>query len=333
MRNTVTGSSNPYSLSVQEKTMDKCWSAKVVNRKHQMVDLSPITTVEQQAVKYLYSLPDEVMRGNVFAIVIFLFLFYIAVYLIQKFTTLMVFVLKKVFLLIIVALAFYEFVRVFAFKIALEGITADTIIFGALGAVIGMIALFIALYVALHSIIRLQREPAAGEEQTLTTGERAPAPAPPAEAEAESLQKEMIATKEPAPESSLSTSVKEELSFANLRSDKRIGAVIAYIVIAEFGVFSSKTIAAPTIEAGLMFFVVFLLASVVFIRLTYHDYWRGLRHLAAALVIGSALSVILGYFWGGIPLDQLLSLSYFTTDALVALITGLALSLFMGSIS
>jgi hypothetical protein len=70
---------------------------------------------------------------------------------------------------------------------------------------------------------------------------------------------------------------------------------------------------------------------VVFIRLTYHDYWRGLRHLAAALCIGGVLSVILGFFWGGIPLDQLLSLSYFTTDALVALITGLALSLFMGS--
>jgi hypothetical protein len=41
---------------------------------------------------------------------------------------------------------------------------------------------------------------------------------------------------------------------------------------------------------------------------------------------------MLGFFWGGIPPEQLLSLNYFTSDALVALVTGLALSLFMGSI-
>jgi hypothetical protein len=51
------------------------------------------------------------------------------------------------------------------------------------------------------------------------------------------------------------------------------------------------------------------------------------------VLIGGILSLILGYFWGGIPLDQLFSLNYFATDALVALITGIALSLFMGSIS
>ena len=298
-----------------------------------MVDLSPIVPVQQQAGEYLYGLPDEVLKGHVFAIVIFLLLLYIAIYLIQKFTTLLVLVLKKVFLLIIVALAFYEFVRVFALKIAVEGITADTIIFGAAGAVIGIVALFIALYVALHSIIRLQGAPEAAEGKPLPTEEQAPAPSPFPETITEPGEIEVAAPEKPAPEPSLSASVKEELSFGALKSDKRIGAVIAYIVIAEFGVFSSKTIAAPTVEAGLMFFVAFLLASVVFIRLTYHDYWRGLRHLVAALVIGSTLSIILGYFWGGIPLDQLLSLSYFTTDALVALITGLALSLFMGSMN
>ena len=84
--------------------------------------------------------------------------------------------------------------------------------------------------------------------------------------------------------------MKEKISLESLKSDKNIGAVIAYIIIAEFGVFSSKTIAAPTIEAGLLFFLGFLLASFVFIRLTYHDYLKGLRHLAAALVIGGALA-------------------------------------------
>ena len=298
-----------------------------------MVDLPPIVPLQQQAAEYLSTLPDEVLKGNVFAILVFLILLYVAIFVIQKFTTLLVFVLKKVFLLVIVALAFYEFVRVFALKIAIEGITADTLIFGAVGAVIGLIALFIALYVALHSIIRMQGEPEAGAEPLLPTEEGAPQPSPPPEVAAEPGREEPGGAEKAAPEPSLSTTVKEELSLSTLKSDKQIGAVIAYIVIAEFGVFSSKTIAAPTVEAGLMFFVAFLLASVVFIRLTYRDYWRGLRHLVAALVIGSVLSIILGYFWGGIPLDQLLSLSYFTTDALVALITGLALSLFMGSMN
>jgi len=298
-----------------------------------MVDLTTIAPVQQQAVEYLSSLQDEILKGNVFAIVIFLILLYVAIFIIQKFTTLLVRVLKKVFLLIIVALAFYEFVRVFALKIAIEGIASDTIIFGAVGLAIGLIALFIALYVALHSIIRLRREPDAGEEPPLPTEERSPAPTPPTEVATEPGEKEVEAPEQTAPVPALLTTVKEELSIESLKSDKRIGAVIAYIVIAEFGVFSSITISAPTVEAGLMFFVVFLLASGVFIKLTYHDYWRGLRHLVAALVIGGVLSLILGYFWGGIPLDQLLSLSYFTTAALVALITGLALSLFMGSMN
>jgi len=297
-----------------------------------MVDLSTLTRIQQQAVEYLYGLPDEVMRGNVFAIVIFLILLYCAIYVIQKFTTLLVFVLKKIFLLIIVVLAFYEFVRVFALKIGIEGITSDTIIFGVAGTVIGILAVIIALYVAFHSIITLKREPQAGAV-SLPVKVEVPAPASPLDVAAESREKEPAPAEKATYKPSLPATAKEKLSMESLKSDKHIGAVIAYVIIAEFGVFSSKTIAAPTIEAGLMFFVVFLLASVVFIRLTYHDYWRGLRHLVAALIIGGVLSVILGYFWGAIPFEQLLSLSYFTTDALVALITGLALSLFMGSMN
>jgi hypothetical protein len=293
-----------------------------------MVDISLITQYQQRAVQYMYGLPDEVLKGNVFAIVIFLILLYIAIYIIQKFTTLLLFVLKKVFLLIIVALAFYEFIRVFALKLASEGLTHDTLIFGIVGAVIGGLALYIALYVAFHSIKRLQKEPGTVQEaaerqaldqpadseqtrsvapgpagqapesqrpepqpvQPINAGEPGPVP-PSLTAEArETAAPGPEPEKEQAPAPSLSTTVKEELSLTNLKNDKRIGAVVAYIVIAEFGVFSSKTIAAPTVEAGLMFFVAFMLASILFIRLTYHDYWRGIRHLFAALIIGSVLS-------------------------------------------
>lgn len=298
-----------------------------------MVNLLSFAPVHQQAASFLVSLPAEVLRGNVFAIVVFLILLYIAIYLIQKFTTLLVYVLKKVFLLIIVILAFYEFLRVFAIRIINEGTTTDTLIFGAIGMAVGCIALFTALYVAFRTVIKLQKEAEAeGEKIPFSEDDTLASPVPSIpllklkdEKQENSENGEVI--------SSRNGHVIDELSFHALKNDKRIGAVIAYIIIAEFGVFSSKTIAAPTIQAGLIFFVAFLLASTIFIRLTYQNYWRGIRHLVAALLIGGVLSIILGFFWGGIPLMQLLSPSYFSTDALVALITGLALSLFMGSMN
>jgi hypothetical protein len=298
-----------------------------------MVDVSAIFTLQQQVSDYLLGLMDEVMAGNVFAIVIFLILLYIAIYIVQKFTTVIVLVLKKIFLLIIVALAFYEFAREFSLKIAAEGMTTDTILVGIAGTVIGLIALYIAIYVARHSIIRMQKEPGTKAGSVLHAAGGEPSPFLPAEIPPVYREQEPTPPEGPAPQPSLAGTVKDELSLASLKNDKRIGAVLAYVVIAEFGVFSSKTIAAPTIEAGLIFFVAFIVASSLFIRLTYHDYWKGIRHLAAALIIGSILSIALGYIWGGIPLDQLLSLSYFASDALVALITGLALSLFMGSMN
>ena len=294
-------------------------------------------------IGYFYSLPDEVARGNVFAIVIFLFLLYICIYVIQKLTTMLVFVLKKVFLLVIVSLAFFEFMRMFTLKLALEGLSTSTIIFGAAGFVIGVVAFSIALYVALHSIIVLQRSQQEGAHEEEKIPQKA-VPVAEAVREAEVPAAEAGEVEEQPSQKAgagaggkevplpVGSRIKEELSVTALKNDKRIGAVIAYIIIAEFGVFSSKTIAAPSIETGIAFFGVFIIASLVFIRLTYHDYWKGARHLAAAILIGGFLSIVLGFFWGGIPLEQLLSLNYFASDALVALVTGLALSLFMGSI-
>ncbi|WP_421908352.1 hypothetical protein [Methanolacinia petrolearia] len=107
--------------------------------------------------------------------------------------------------------------------------------------------------------------------------------------------------------------------------------VIIYLIIAEFGIFSSKTIAAVSSEMGFYFFIIFMAAGFIFIKLTYHDYLKGLRHFAVVTLLGFILSIILGHFWGGVPLDTLLSMDYFGSDALVALITGIALSLFMSS--
>jgi hypothetical protein len=301
-------------------------------------------------IQYISTLPDEVMKFNVFAIVVFLILLYIAIYFIQKLTTFLVFVLKKVFLFLIVTLAFYQFVIVFVAKLETDGLIPDTILFGVAGTIIGFFAFVVALYVAFHSIKKIEKPvsifrqpglpegqkgdfavpPVQPEEPGPVPGEAQP-PKPDKSTDISSLPSSAVEIREKIQERpGEKKELREELSLGAIRQDKGIGIVIAYIVIAEFGVFSSKTIAAPTVQAGLLFFVGFMLASIAFVRLTYSDYWKGLRHLGTALVIGGILSLILGFFWGNIPLDQLLSLRYFATDSLVALVTALALSLFMG---
>lgn len=81
---------------------------------------------------------------------------------------------------------------------------------------------------------------------------------------------------------------------------------------------------------GIAFFVIFFIAGLIFIHFTYNNYLTGVRHLVMAILIGTIIARVLGHFWVNIPLYQLLSRTFFQTDALVALVTGFALSLFMG---
>jgi hypothetical protein len=74
-----------------------------------------------------------------------------------------------------------------------------------------------------------------------------------------------------------------------------------------------------------------MLAAFIFIKTTYYSYAVGLGHLAVGAIFGIVLSIGLGHLWVGTPLELLLSLEYFATNSLVAFITGLAVSLFMGS--
>ncbi|NMB79288.1 MAG: hypothetical protein GYA23_09380, partial [Methanomicrobiales archaeon] len=124
--------------------------------------------------------------------------------------------------------------------------------------------------------------------------------------------------------------VKEGFSIDNIKQDRSLGTVLAYLVVAQFGVFSSMSIPAPSFQVGMAFFILFIVAGLIFIHFTYNNYVTGLRHLFIGLVVGGIVALMLGYFWGNIPLNELLSPAFFQSNALVALVTGLALSLFMG---
>ena len=141
---------------------------------------------------------------------------------------------------------------------------------------------------------------------------------------------EVTATKAQAPQM-MTTKALSPKSILSSFHDRSLLAVLSYMVVAEFGVISGVTISAPNSSVGLMFFAMFLIAALIFIKSTYHNYLTGLKHLLVALAVGGVLSLVLSHVWLSVPLDQLLSLAYFETNALVALVTGLAVSLFMGS--
>ncbi len=120
-------------------------------------------------------------------------------------------------------------------------------------------------------------------------------------------------------------------SVLNQFNDRSLLSVLAFIVVSEFGVFSGVTVSAPTIEVGIGFFVAFAFASIIFIKSTYHSYKTGLTHLIIAFIFAIGLSIFLGHFWSSIPLEKLISLGYFTSTALVASVSGVAVALFLGS--
>lgn len=308
---------------------------------------------------YIDTLPSDIMRGDVFALTITLIAFFIAVVVINKLTGLLITFLKKIILFLIVTLAFWQFVQMFYWKVATEGMTSDTMIFGAAGFIVGFIAISTSLYVALRSWVEAREKgspestggaesaecattspslPPAGETPGVSATPAAPAPEAPRPPQAPAGAEPVVPAGQAPPvagtavpkEIGTFSAMRESLSVSNLKSDKSLGAVLAYLVIAQFGVFSSKTMPAPSFQVGIAFFVIFLVAGLFFIHFTYNNYLTGLRHLLMAIILGTIIALILGHFWGNIPLDTLLSPAFFQTDALVALVTGLALSLFMG---
>jgi hypothetical protein len=263
-------------------------------------------------IEYAAVLPSEALAGNVFAVSILLIAFYILVFIINQLTGLIIFILKKLILLAIVSLAFSSFMVEFLARVGADGLTQDNITFGVIGFLAGFAAMMIAIYAAIASF------------KTLGGG---------VEEDERPRSQETVAAAhgETSKPKEIGYGFRQLLSMDTLKNDRSLGAVLAYLVVAEFGVFSSKTISAPNVSIGLLFFTAFMAAAFFFIRQSYRDFRRGLHHLTVAFIVGGALSILLGNLWGGLSLGVLLSPAYFTSDSMVALVTGIALSLFMGS--
>lgn len=266
-------------------------------------------------VRYLTNMPQEILSGDIFAVSLFLMAVYLMVYIVNKLTGLIIFFLKGLFLLTIVTLAYSKFIRMLIERVYADGWTHQNVILGVSGLIIGLAAFSLSAYAALSSLKDVHKD-IREETKSKEIVEK------PDEDMDEVMEKKKVEEQ---------MSLNDMFKLTNLRNDKTLGVVLTYLIIAQFGVFSSKTISAPNETIGLYFFILFISAALLFIRQSYSDYVRGLRHFIVALLMGTTLSIVLGHYWGGYPRDIMLSLKYFGTDSLVALVTSLSVSLFMSS--
>ncbi len=146
--------------------------------------------------------------------------------------------------------------------------------------------------------------------------------------------------------------VLRKINVLSANRDQNLMTVMLLILVAEFGVFSSFTIAAPSATVGMALFGALVVGAVVFVKTSYQDYWKGVRHFAFATVFAMALSVIMLVYWQGTYCDTSAAVAnatassdcagdpdaalswavaldpqfYFRSDGLIAAITGVAFS-------
>ncbi|MCD6414798.1 MAG: hypothetical protein J7L23_04205 [Candidatus Diapherotrites archaeon] len=255
-----------------------------------------------ELMSYATSLPQNALQGDVASLVMLAIGIYISVLIINKLTKYSLKILKHVLILTVLGSAFYSILMYFLNE--MQGkVDPMVLIAGIVVLAIAFIGVVIAVYYFILNM-KAERKPKEGKEEKVTVTP-APGPAGP-------------------------TGIKEMLSLHGIKKGKHtLTTMLTYILIAEFGVFSSKTVHAPTPDVGLAFFIVFFIGVTIYIFRTYSNPVESLKLIFIAVVIGFVLSFILGSFWGQIGWDVLFSYSYFGTDALVAFLTGIALSLFM----
>lgn len=225
-------------------------------------------------------------------------------------------VFKRFFLLVIIIISTFFFVTNLSVRMHEQLFDASTIAIAVFGIVFTLVAFIVAAFAMKRKVKGLE-EVEVPELNEIKVGEA------------------VVKVQKTQP-----LAVKEKYSFftqylkpgvKSIKSERSLLAILSYVIIAEFGVFSTKTIAAPTIEIGLVFFALFFIGALVFIHTSYKSKSQGLMHLLATSVFAFGLSLILGMFWSNFALETLLSINYFATDSLVACITGIGLALVMGS--
>ncbi|MBI4044914.1 MAG: hypothetical protein HY392_04345 [Candidatus Diapherotrites archaeon] len=270
------------------------------------------------------TLVKGVLAGEPTSIVIVGVLVLILLAVFFKLSQLVYALVKRFFLFLVVLLSLYFFAVNFQDKIFSESPDMFILAVGILGLLIGLVAFVISVF-SFHSSYSSFKARSGEDSDTEIT-----------------LPKKKSVVVEPSAPVVKPTQIQQPDFFSqqflsrqafseSMASDRSLLAVLSYAIIAQFGVFSGVTVSAPSFEVGLAFFIAFFIGAFIFIKTSYHSYARGITHLVLASVFGFGLSIVLGHYWGTIPFEVLLSTGYFTSHALVAFVTGIAVSLLMGS--
>lgn len=293
------------------------------------------------AYEHAEGLVNGVVMGDVGSISIAALIFLIILAILWKDSRKKFFFTKSVFILLILSTSLYFIATKFAVDIIqAQGIDELTLIIGIVGFCIGLfiiIQTMRALFKAgrrtdaewrVATVPRARAviiEEGSGEEP----GDLVELSPPPA---AKAVVIKATAAKK---KSKAAAVAPERATFLpksmNAEQSRSLLMVIGTVMVVEFGIFSSPTVAAPNAMVGMVFFGAFLFGVFIFLKATYaHQYLRGLFHALVALVFGFGLSVLLGHYWGGLAWTALLSINYFATTSMIALMSGIALSLLVG---
>jgi len=225
--------------------------------------------------QYLTQLPANIIQGDYFSILVSLVLAYLIIVLVNKLTGMFLIVIKKTIALGVTITALLMLYNKFNETLQIEGFSFNTIFIGILGILIAIVGTAISFYSLFSSTKKAIKRPIKFQEKD-TTDEKS-------EIDLNQLK-----------------DFKTFFSMDSLKNDKSFLSVLTFLVVAEFGVFSSKTITAPNATIGLVIFVIFLAFSFLFIKQSYKSYTKGITHIIVTLVVGTILAITLGHFWEGL---------------------------------
>jgi len=275
---------------------------------------TPVTEVSQTVFTYMASLPQQVMQGNAVAIMISLIFLFIAILLISAISSFLLSFLKKTLVFFIVLLVIYDFVPRYVELVKNSGWTFSNIVIG----IIAVIAIALGFFIALRSFLK------SAKQHIIRVSDRLQ------HREMNVLERKKLELQQ---EEDLIQKQKVKGIFTKdaISHEKPITAILIYLVVAEFGVFSSPTLSAPNVQVGIMFFIIFLVGILIFTKSSYKDFKTAMTYFGVTFAVGLCLSFLLGMLWGTNTLAELFSPLFFTSDSLVAMITGMGVSLFAGS--
>ncbi len=270
--------------------------------------------VTANILSYAKELPASVAQGNAVAIIIALILFFVLIIIINTLSTFILSFLKRTILFLIILLVIYDLFPKYLELVSAQGLTVGNIIIG----VLGIIACGFGFYLALKSFVKNARSTILDVAARMQKKEY-------------DKHNEVVMKKEQEEMKKQSDSLKEGFSKQAISNEKSLLAVLVYLVVAQFGVFSSPTLSAPNVQVGIMFFLIFLVGIIIFTNSSYKSLKVGMTYFLVTFIAALVLSFTLGVLWGKNTLPQLLSPEFFTSDSLVAMITGMGVSLFAGS--